>query len=47
MVGGYSARKCPECGSKMTYVRGANTFDGIVPDEYVCHECGYKEELMK
>ena len=42
-----NSKECPKCGSEMTYVRGVNTFDGPVPDKYVCYECGYEEELMK
>ena len=38
-----NSRKCPKCGKKMNYIRGANTFDGPVPDEYVCYECDYRE----
>jgi len=37
--------KCPECGSVMTIVKGADTFDGSVPDVYVCNECGYQENV--
>ena len=40
-----SEKTCPECGKKMNYIRGGNTFDGPVPDEYVCYECGYKEVM--
>lgn len=41
-----NSRKCPKCGKKMNYIRGANTFDGSVPESYVC-ECGYEKDFEK
>lgn len=41
-----NSKECPECGSVMTIVKGADTFDGSVPESYVC-ECGYEKDFEK
>lgn len=40
-----SEKTCPKCGKKMSYIRAVDTFDGNLPDEYVCNECGYTENV--
>lgn len=38
--------KCPECKKKMTLIPRKDTFDGSVPESYVC-ECGYEKDFEK
>ena len=46
MVNNVSNKRCPECGSEMTYIREEKTFDGTVPGQYVCYECGHQENIL-
>lgn len=41
-----SEKTCPKCGKKMTYIPREKSFDGSVPESYVC-ECGYEKDFEK
>lgn len=36
---------CPECKKKMIHIPRKDTFDGPVPEEYICYECGHRENV--
>lgn len=38
-----SEKTCPKCGKKMTRIHEEKTFNGDLPEYYVCYECGYQE----
>lgn len=46
MIGEYSTKKCPKCGSKMIIKNEKKTFDGIIEDSE-CEKCGYENNLLK